>query len=160
MTERAHGLRSTYQAGCRCLPCRAANAAYRSTALVPANTARAHLAELDGKGIGDRQIAALAGVARATVQGIQSGAFAFIRASTEQRLLSVKPIPAKGALVPSWPVRRQIQNLEREGFTRDELAERFRIPKVTPPGRKVRVLTALKVRAAYVAMECGVEVEA
>lgn len=152
-----HGLRSTYQQGCRCLPCRAANAAYHGTALVPAHTARAYLVELEARGLGVRRVATLSGVSATHVQRIRSGRIAQVRAETEACILAVKSLPAYGALVPSWPARRLIQNLEREGFSRNALKARFQIPRQTPVGRKVRLRTALTARAACVAMECGIE---
>jgi hypothetical protein len=155
-----HGTRATYRHGCRCLRCRAANAAYRPSApivLVSADAARAYLLALKAKGIGARQVAALSGVSIAQVRRVRAGEVTQIRPATASRLLAVKPIPAAGVLVPSWPCRRLLDGLKREGFTRTDLAKRFRIPQRTPPGAKVRVGTALKVRAVYQAMECGVE---
>jgi hypothetical protein len=46
LTDRAHGTRGTYKAGCRCTPCRAANAAYWSAWRAQRLTGRAPLGSL------------------------------------------------------------------------------------------------------------------
>jgi hypothetical protein len=155
-----HGTRADYKRGCRCLPCRVANATYRPASrrvLIPADASRAHLLALEANGLGREQVAKLSGLSAMHVYRVRSGAIARVCPETEQRILAVKPVPALGALVPSWPCRRLLDQLRREGFQRRDLAERYGIPRRTPPRRRVRVSTALRVRAACAVMEIGAE---
>lgn len=75
MTDARHGLRSTYQHGCRCTPCRAANANYQQArrqgwrtgraplgSLVPAVDTLQILRSLEREHLGAGQVAALLGL--------------------------------------------------------------------------------------------------
>lgn len=74
MTEPQHGTRTCYQAGCKCTPCRAAEAAYRASlrtrhakglpilgALVSPVEARRRIRQLKGEGYPETRIASMAG---------------------------------------------------------------------------------------------------
>lgn len=75
-----HGTRATYQTGCHCVPCRAAEATYRSQvrrlhardrvpmgAYVPASEAARAIARLLIERYSKRQVARLAGLERRTL---------------------------------------------------------------------------------------------
>lgn len=122
-----HGARRSYLSGCRCVACRAANAAYvnahRSpTGLVPADAAAAHLQQLAALGIGYRSVAHSAGVSPSVVQSVRAGTSRLIRSETANRLLATPAALAPSALTPATTSWRFIDSLEREGFTRRELA--------------------------------------
>lgn len=146
-----HGLRSSYQKGCRCLPCRAANAGYVSPGplvLVDAAPVRAHLRWLQSQGIGRHRVAELAGCSAWHVQSVCSGAVSRIGSNTASRLLAVRPSPARGALVDSWPCRRLLDRLCREGYTPETLRQRFGV-RGRPVRRRVRASTAARIFAAH-----------
>lgn len=126
-----HGTRLTYQRGCRCLPCRAANAIYfrgyreRSDSpalLVSARDAAAHLAGLAELGVGYRQAAQLSGLSVAEIRTVRNGRRTVIRPETEAAILAVRPVLAHGQKVQAWPTWRLIQSLGREGYTLGSLA--------------------------------------
>ncbi len=122
-----HGSRVVYQRGCRCLPCRSANAVYqagqrqRPSVLVDASTALAWLETLAEAGIGLPQAAKLSTLSVACLQRIRQGAPA-IRRTTETRLLAVPPIPALGAKVSAWMLKCQMRSLRKEGYPATRLA--------------------------------------
>ena len=129
-----HGKRSRYNAGCRCLQCRAANSRYeveRSArrrsgewnGVVPAERARLHIEELSDRGVGFKSVAAAAGVATSIVGAIKYGQRRQIRAETERRLLAVDEGAAPASrLIPSGPTMRRIQQLLDLGYTKRQLA--------------------------------------
>jgi hypothetical protein len=155
-----HGL-SGYRAGCKCLLCRAAWAedqAYRRRfgpkahhALVSALPSQEHLVLLAARGVGYRQAARLARLSPALVRDVRSGRVARIRQGTAARILAVTPSLAMWQRVPSWPIRRTVQAIEREGLTRADIIARLglRDPEYPFDTETVRVRTALKVRALY-----------
>lgn len=177
MVTPSHGDRRTYRRGCRCLLCRAANAAYEAARaagkvghapdLVSADKAREHLRCLRAKGVGYRQAARLAGLSPQLVAHVRAGRVDRIRADTALRILAVKPALARGQVVPAWRTWLLLDSLLREGYTRAALGFRLgcrgghlRIagklkrpatagPDVSPPRRNVRVKTALKVRRLW-----------
>lgn len=133
MRERlpACGSRAAYQRGCRCLPCRAANARYaaarasRPNPLVDAARAQAHLAALakHRKGrVGHRRAAKLSGLSFQLLHDIRAGRVSEIRASTEAKILAIRHKPAPGLLINSYDARHLIAVLVGEGFTLPELA--------------------------------------
>jgi len=145
-----HGTRSTYAHGCRCLPCRAANAAYsaaRRHAPPPAldlAALRSHLADLRARGLGYRQLAALAHVAPATVRRTLAGTRP--HPATAAALQAIPPILAHGCTVPGTKTWRYLDSLRREGYTHRELA--FRLGARSQQLQlhpRVRVRSALKV---------------
>lgn len=157
-----HGDRRHYARGCRCTRCRAANAAYvrtrRAGALYPdpaelvdASPAEAHLMVLRGQGVGYRQAAKLAGLDESLVVKIRKGLKNPIRADTLARILGVPAVLAHGQTVTGWRTWRLLHSLRGEEFPAGRLARMLgnRTPKLQIRRRRVRVKTALKVRALY-----------
>ena len=132
--RRAHGERLCYMAGCRCLPCRCANARYEQqrlaarrrgewNGLVPAGPVRAHLLELSAAGVGYKTAADAASVARSTVGKILRGGRRQLRAQSATRLLAVTPAArADHSTVPAAKTWRRINQLLKEGFSKARLA--------------------------------------
>lgn len=162
--DKPHGTRIRYVAGCRCLPCRCANARYATERahaiaagdtreLVPAERARRHIAMLSRRGVGYKTAADCASVARSVVAKIKSGERARIRASTERALLAVTPrqLP-DSALVSGAGTRRRIARLIAEGFTKRRLALElgYDSPALQIAAReRVTVRTRARVAALY-----------
>jgi hypothetical protein len=150
-----HGSRGAYQAGCRCCPCRAANARYEQqrarerakcmAGVVDATPARRHLRRLQRRGIGKRQVARLTGLSLATVRAIRSGRARWVRPETVLSVLQVHPCLAPGQVVPSGATRRLIRALLVEGIDRTSVAACA--GSVHHPG--VRVRTAARVLRLY-----------
>ncbi len=136
--DKPHGTRTKYKAGCRCLPCRAANARYESersraraagdwNGLVSATAARKHIFRLSKQGVGRAAIAAASDIAPSIISRIKSGESTQIRKRTEDKLLAVSGrAVSDGALVRARPTWRQINALLSEGFTKVELARRLK----------------------------------
>lgn len=158
-----HGTRIRYVAGCRCVPCRAANSRYESlrlrerrngdwNGLVPADRARKHLRALSRAGVGRRSISEACDVGTTVICQIRSGAKTQIRARTERKILSVsKDAYAAGARVPAASTWVRIRRLLREGFTRGELAVRLGRQKraLQICRRRVLARTAMEVERFY-----------
>ncbi len=100
-SSKPHGTRIRYMAGCRCLPCRAANSRYeveRQAArrrgewngIVPAVQARRHILMLGRHGLGYKHLAKLAHVSKNTVYEVRNGEKQSIRALTEKRILAIQ----------------------------------------------------------------------
>lgn len=159
-----HGLRKTYQAGCRCLPCAAANAIYESArardaahghprgATVDAGKARAHLQALRQQGVGKRRCEALtieAGhkLSWVYLYSVRSGRRRRIRASSEAVILAIPTSPAK-RLTNSYRTRHLLACLIGEGFTMAELAKRlgFRVRSRHSPTapKRLSIITQAK----------------
>jgi hypothetical protein len=151
-----HGSRPSYVAGCRCTPCRAGNAAtvaaYRQqpAPLLDAGPILAHLHQLHALGLGARQIARLAGLGAQVIRRLTTGQQTRLRAATAAALLGVRPTLARGARVPGTRTWRFVDSLEREGFTRRQVA--FALGAKSQQlqlQRRVTVATALKVATVY-----------
>jgi hypothetical protein len=150
--RRPHGERLRYLAGCRCLPCRCANARYEQqrlaarrrgewNGLVPAGAVRAHLRELSKRGIGYRTAADAASVARSVVAKILKGERWQIRAQTAKRLLAVTPAArADHSTVPAARTWRLIDQLLAEGFSKARLARELGMRTPALQISKTRVL--------------------
>src|SRR4051812_26072404 len=101
-----------YAAGCRCVACRSAMAAYKAahraqpSGTVDAAPVLAHLTTLHSSGLGTRQIGKLAGVSARHVCRLVAGAVTRLRPDTAARLLAVRPILAHGAIVPGTRTHR------------------------------------------------------
>jgi hypothetical protein len=162
VSEPTHGLRA-YRRGCRCVVCRVENAAYIAAVrrsprpTVDASPARRHLQQLAALGVGSRQAAQLGRLSRAALVRILTGQQATIYASTAAAVLAIRPVLAHGASVPGVTTWRQIDSLEREGYTRRTLgrllgsqAQQLQLH------RRVRVRSALRVARLYdaLASEC------
>lgn len=151
-----HGQRRAYSAGCRCVGCRAANAAYSAAHRVPIGTidaapVRVHLSQLQRLGVGYRTIARQTGVSASVVSSVLSGAAAQLRPSTAARLLLARPSVARGAFVPATRTWRHVDSLRREGYTRREMAYHLgaHSQQLQLGARLVRASTALRVAQLY-----------
>lgn len=144
-----HGTRACYQAGCRRLECRSANAAYRRAHAhyVDAGPAAAHCARLRAEGMGVPRIAALAGVAEATVWALVTGTRTTLQQATSAAVLGVPCRPALGSMVSGRSVHRLIQRAILEGFSRRHLAAVCGVSRLPRAGMRLR--TALKIRRFY-----------
>ncbi len=162
--DKPHGLRVRYMAGCRCLPCRCANARYATQRahaikagdtreLVDAAPARRHLAMLSRRGVGYKTAADAARVARSVVAMVKSGARRRIRANTLRALLAVPPtMLPDSALVSGAGTRRRIAALIDEGFTKAFLARElgYETPALQIAAReRVTVRTRARIAALY-----------
>jgi hypothetical protein len=135
--KHSHGTRIRYHAGCRCVPCRAANSTYvraryaardrgEGDSLVDASTAREHLQFLSDNGIGRLSVHAASDVSARIIREITTGRKKQIRRSTEKRILGVSgEAVADSARVDSETAHQQIKELLGEGFSKAELAKRL-----------------------------------
>lgn len=136
MTERQHGYARYRLDKCRCRRCRAACSAYRRQVTmrttagtwnpwVDAEPARAHVRELGAVGIGYKQVAKVAGVARTTVTKLLHGTRGGpptkrLRPETAAAILAVQPTPATFAplaRVDAAGTQRRIQALTCLGWS-------------------------------------------
>lgn len=150
--RRAHGDRLRYLAGCRCLPCRCANARYEQqrlaarrrgewNGLVPAGPVRVHLRKLSAAGVGYKTAADAASVARSVVAKILRGERRQIRAQNAKRLLAVTPAArADHSTVPAARTWRRINQLLGEGFSKARLARELGMRTPALQISKTRVL--------------------
>jgi len=151
-----HGARRAYRAGCRCVQCRAANAAYVAArraspvGLVDATPARIYLRQLAALGVGLDHAAQASGVSLTILKRVRSGRQARIRPATVAAILAVRPTLARGAVVAGTKTWRYVDSLEREGYTRREIAfDLGARSQQLQLHRRVRVSTALRVAALY-----------
>jgi hypothetical protein len=161
MSDRPHGTRLRYLAGCKCFHCRRANSDYERerqkarergdwNGIVDAAGARAHLRRLSRQGVGKRIVHAVSDVSVTGLQEIRAGRKTRIRARTERRILAVTPAARGDAtLIPAGPTWQRIEWLLEEGFTKGRIA--LELGRVTPAlqinRRTVTVRTAARVEA-------------
>lgn len=158
--KKPHGDRLRYMAGCRCVPCRAANSRYECArlkarqsgewnGLVSTKEVKRHLRKLSRAGIGYKTVADASGVAKSTLARIKSGKKRQIRKQTEARILAVTAqARADASIVPAGQTWKYIYKLLEEGFTKAEIARR--LGKKTP---------ALQIRKDYVLARTAVAIE-
>ena len=132
--RKPHGTRLRYMAGCKCVPCRAANSRYETTrlaarkiglwnGLVSAKRARDHILKLSRAGVGRRTVGKLTGISDSVLMKIRSGRRSQIRALTERRILEVSHRAVRGStLVPAGATWQKIEWLIDEGFTKGRIA--------------------------------------
>jgi len=132
--SKPHGTRGRYLAGCKCVPCRAANSrascAYDKAAregngnpIVSAKPVRKHLLKLAQCGLGRRLIADAAGVPQSTIRAIRMGTRRQVRLRTAERILAVTDeLRGDATLLPAGPTWALIDKLLDEGFTRARLS--------------------------------------
>lgn len=123
--------------GCRCEPCRLANAAYAreryrkahrpdetlDPAYVDNAEARRHLAWLRDQGVGLRTVAIRSGVGRTALHKIATGRVTRSRPETIDAILAVGRSAVRGAaLVDAGPTWRRIDDLLAHGWTRTAIA--------------------------------------
>lgn len=133
---RPHG-RARYAQGCRCFQCRLACAKHTAdrrtrrlagelpNGLVPSDKAIAHLRLLREAGVGLGTIAEITGIAKSILSPIRLGKVGHIRAKKERLILNVTTeARIAGSRVSSKKLRRMVKQLQFEGFTHDQIAER------------------------------------
>lgn len=132
--RREHGSRARYIAGCRCLPCRAANSRYecrravlrlagRSNGIVSAESVRRHILALGRLSVGYKAVAKAAGVAKSIVFGIRTGARPNCRRQTERAILAVGVEAIAGAIkVHACGTWRLLDGLLRDGYSKAQIA--------------------------------------
>lgn len=154
---REHGTRPRYRSGCRCGPCRYAQADGRRAArpLGDAAVVKEHVRVLAAAGIGQRRLAALAGISARTLgRLLYEGGRPL--ADTVDKILAVQP-GADPALrgVPALGTVRRLRALRTLGWTNTSLAPRLgvdpdAVSKVTYGYRElVRRSTAASAAAVY-----------
>lgn len=133
-SNREHGERLRYMAGCRCSECRRANTDYERAraiaraagdwnGIVSAQRAKEHMAQLSAHNVGRRAVADATGVAETTLSEINAGRKTHIRARTERLILAVtQAAAADRALIAAGPTWKLLKRLLREGYTSAELA--------------------------------------
>jgi hypothetical protein len=126
------GTRASYARGCRCAACSRAAVTYnktRSRARARGESAWAdpadvvdHIEWLNSRGLGDRSIAALAGLDRSTITRIRDGRTTRLHARTAAAILAVSTVNAQAdTLVDAERSRRQCLDL-LEVMTAKQLA--------------------------------------
>ena len=163
--RRPHGDRIRYMAGCRCLPCRAANSRYEtpraeqrrkgnSNPLVGTTAVRLHLVRLSRVGVGYRQVARVAKVNAGILFKIRAGDRDNIRAQSARRVLEVTAQHlAPAATVPARLTWKRLDWLLGQGFTKSALARKLgstaKVPSLQVRRGRVLVRTARRVKRIY-----------
>jgi hypothetical protein len=165
-----HGKRVSYMQGCRCLPCRAANARHaaeralrraqgKADPLVSSAGVRGHIRRLSALGIGRKQVGKASGVSNGIIWEISNGSRPNIRTSTERRILAVDAGARAGhALVDAAPTWAILDQLIRDGYSKRQLGEWLRGKRVNTlqlSRRFVRVETAKAVEQLAARIERG-----
>jgi hypothetical protein len=100
--------------------------------------------------MGARQIARRARTSTATIKALTTGRQRALRSTTAAQLLAVRPTLAHGCIVAGTKTWRFVDSLEREGYTRRQIAWSLGAQsQQLQLARKVRVSTALRVSALY-----------
>lgn len=161
--ERQHGDRLRYMAGCRCEACRRANSQYESdrskarkagdwNGIVPAQTAREHLAKLSSAGVGRRTVSDVTSIADTVLAEIISGRKANIRARTERLILAVTPAAAADrALTSATATWQRVSSLLAEGMSKAQIARElgYKSPAIQFGRDQVTVRTAYEVERLF-----------
>lgn len=168
--DKPHGHRVRYMAGCRCIPCRAANSRYETeraaarrrgewNGIIDASEVRDHLLLLSEKGIGRDTVADITGVASSTIDLIRQGKRTGIRAMNARAILDIDPDEAlnDAQLISARPTWRKIRWLLNEGFTKGELALRlgYKTPALQLNKRRITTRNAQKVEQLYNIIRTG-----
>jgi hypothetical protein len=170
-TVKAHGVRVSYEAGCRCIQCRAAKSRYNTEReaarkqgdtrdIVDASAARAHIKKLSRAGVGYKSVADAAGIAHGIAFQIRSGERRRIRQSTERKILAVdKSAIADRALVPATPTWKLLDELLEDGYTKTQIAKwlgsKAKIPALQVARDLVTAETAMRVHRMFQAVRAG-----
>lgn len=165
------GTRARYTSGCRCVACKAANAAYQAErrlapkdgVVVPVDACKRHIERLRRGGAGVSSIAEAAEVPDTTIYRIAYGIKKGIRRSTEAKILSVcAETLADNACVPAKPTMVLLAKMRDMGFTIVHISRllgysgRARSLSIGSRGRvKVRLRTAYKVKQLWRRIEAG-----
>ena len=166
--NRPHGTRDRYMAGCRCVPCRAANSRYaceraiaRSAGdwngIVDAAPARKHLRKLSASGVGRDSVAAATGISGTILFAITSGERRQIRARTLRKILATdQSIAGDHALVDAGPTWKLLDVLLEDGYSKAQIARWLGLKcKIQFRRHTVTVRNAHKVQRMYDDVRAG-----
>ena len=121
--------------------------------MVGSEAAAAHLKALSREDVGYRAVSDCTGIEPRVIQKIRNGTKAWIRMSTEQRILAVtKAAGSAGATTPAGPTLRLVEAMLRAGYTREAIAEAmgYQTLKLQWLRRKrITVATKVRVEAVY-----------
>jgi hypothetical protein len=132
--SRPHGTRARYRAGCRCLPCRAANSRYEAqrqrlrrqgdwNGIVDAAPVRRHILWLSRNSVGRDAVSAAADVSVTVINQIRSGVRVHCRARTARRILALDlDARSGGSHVPARQSWSRLTKLLRRGYSKAQLA--------------------------------------
>jgi len=162
-TNKPHGNRVKYTAGCRCDLCRKANARYSSkrnhaakfgdwNGLVDAAPARKYLVEISKAGVGRRAVSATTDIPQSTLSKISSGHRLHIRKRNFDKIMSVTVDSASdSALISSRATWMQVDELLEEGFSVLKLSQVLGLSRQTLTTRRSHILacTAARVDRFY-----------
>lgn len=163
-SDRPHGIRLRYIAGCRCALCRKANSSYENerqkarragdwNGIVPAAEARAHMLKLRRQGVGRRAVQACTDVADTVLQEIVSGKKTHIRARTARLILQVTKAQASDhALVSARRSKQLLEELLTEEYPESYLATRlgYKTGKLQFTTKTITVVNAARIERLYV----------
>jgi hypothetical protein len=156
-----HGTRSSYDRGCRCDQCRAANAAHarqrrldRKTGpgMIPPDAVREHLLALAAKGVGARSVADALDISMRTIHCIRHGKRKLVRAKLARKILDAdESVRADGSYVDCKPTRELIHDLRERGWSETQLATWMGYKKRLKflYRSRIRALTASRVERLY-----------
>lgn len=170
--NRPHGNRIKYRAGCRCLPCRAANSNYEtsraaarrrgeSNGLVDAKEVRRHLKKLSKRGVGRDTVAEITGISATTIDLYRRGERTQLRAMRARAILAISldTVANDAMLIPATKTWERIRWMLNEGFTRSEIARRLGSKAATPALQlnktKITAKNAMKVEKLYNLLRAG-----
>lgn len=124
LADRPCGTRAGFSRGCRCLPCKAANARRDKAVWTDAEAAKLHLQRLEAlkPSIGVHQAAKLSGLSPAHVYRIRTGQQRRVKVATADAILAIPPIAAGGQTVNGYRTRDYLRRLVKEGYTVQQLA--------------------------------------
>ena len=162
-SDKPHGSRLRYMAGCHCVECRKANSAYENerqkarrqgdwNGIVSAEKARRHILKLSKIGVGRKAVAAASDISETIIAEIRSGAKKNIRARTERLILAVtKEMASDRALVSAKETWRLIEKLLEEGYTITQLAHRlgYKKPVLQIGKDRITARTADRIKQLY-----------
>jgi len=119
---------------------------WRWDGLGPATRARFHIKKLGRQRIGQRAIEAVTDIPRSSIQAIKNGSKRQIRFTTEQRILGVNPVVARGnkSLLSSAQTYKIIDWLLADGLTPKQIQKRVGLDYQFPilPLRRRSLITA------------------
>ena len=170
--NRPHGDRIRYRAGCKCVPCRAANSNYETTraaarrrgesnGLVDANEVRKHLKKLSRRGIGRDTVAEITGISSTTIDLYRRGQRTQLRAMRAKAILSISldTVANDAMLVPAAKTWEKIRWMLREGFTKSEIARRLgskaTVPALQLNKSQITAKNAMRVEKLYNILRAG-----
>lgn len=155
-----HGTNARYVAGCSCLACCDAHAAYQrdrgprpARTKVPLDEVAAHVHRLKRKGMSRRAIAEMAGVSYHTLRNIEGAVYVGVTRETADALLTLAgPITSDTtALIPAGPTMQLLARATAQGVSIAAIAAECGLSRKSlpqPTQRCVQARTAKRVAEA------------